>query len=50
MQSLLDQAVGLIPKTGTTNTTGSTDSSSFGFGGGSLSGNAKGLQSWAFPL
>lgn len=50
MQQLLNQSVGLIPKTGTTDTTGSTDSSSFGFGGGSVSGNGQGIQSWMLPI
>lgn len=50
MQNLLNSTVGLIPHTGTTNSTGSTDSSTFGFGGGNVSGNAQGLQSWMLPV
>jgi hypothetical protein len=50
MQNLLNSAVGLIPKTGTTNSTGSTDGSTFGFSGGSISGGPNGIQSWMLPF
>jgi hypothetical protein len=51
MQELLNNTVGLIPRTGTTNTTGSTNSSSFGLGGGSVSGGSDGTPfKWMLPF
>jgi hypothetical protein len=49
MQQLLNQTVGLIPHTGTTKTTGTTDGTSFGFNG-SASGSGFDLSKtgWSF--
>ncbi|MEI9890921.1 MAG: hypothetical protein WDN45_10410 [Caulobacteraceae bacterium] len=51
MQQLLNQAVGLVPHTGTTASTGSETSNGFGFDlGGSLSGGGSNPLSWALKF